>query len=128
MTRSEAESLIGQRVEVWTAANGTYVGVLEEVKATRPWRGVVLIDGVLKCAQLFEYGRTRQRRGKRPGERIEAGGVNIRPTEATGGSYREALEWEIGWMSKITNPLFEKFIAEAQRQLAEEPITTEAQQ
>lgn len=41
MNRAEAIKLIGSRVEVWTSANGCYVGRLVEIVPSRPWRGVV---------------------------------------------------------------------------------------
>jgi hypothetical protein len=83
MTRSEAEKLIGSRVQAWTSMNGVYCGMLEEVIPSRPWRGVVRIDGILSPPVTFEFGR-RPRRGFRVGETIEVGGVNISPTEAEG--------------------------------------------
>lgn len=89
MTRQAAQALIGTRVEAWTAANGIYVGTLVEVRGS-PWRGTVEIDGVLRPAD-FEYGRPRPRRGFRPGERLEVGGINIRPTTERGISYLSAL-------------------------------------
>lgn len=85
MNKAQALNLIGHRVDVWTSANGCYVGTLKEIVAEkgRPWRGRVLIDGILAPAQHFERGSA-CRRGFRVGEVIEAGGVNIHPTEATG--------------------------------------------
>lgn len=94
MQRKEAETLIGQRVKAWTAANGVYVGVLVAVGGAR-WRGTVLIDGVLDCAQHYERGQV-CRRGFRPGETIEVGGVSIAPTQVPpGGTYLAALDAEI---------------------------------
>jgi hypothetical protein len=95
MTRQEAEKLIGSRVEAWTAANGVYVGELVRVVPRRPWRGVVRITGVLRAATAWEVRRVRQRRGFRTGEEIEVGGVNIKPTEATGTTYLEVLRADL---------------------------------
>jgi hypothetical protein len=96
MRRKEAEKLIGGRVFVWTSLNGEYVGVLEEVFAS-PWRGRVRITGVIKPAVVHDLTRPddRQRRGFRPGDLIEAGGVSIKPTELEGTSYLEALRGEL---------------------------------
>ncbi len=95
MKRAEAEKLVGEHVEVWTSLNGVYVGTLLRVFG-RPWRGAVLIDGVLRAATPWEAGRTgRQRRGLRPGQEIEAGGANIRPTEDEGTTYLAALERQL---------------------------------
>lgn len=94
MNRKQAVALIGQRVKVWTAANGEYAGELLEVFGS-PWRGRVRITGILAVAQHHERGAT-CRRGFRVGEAIEAGNTSIRPTDATGcESYVEALDREI---------------------------------
>lgn len=63
--------------------NGTYVGILDSVTKNKPWRGIVLIDGVLKPATSADRVDS-WRRGFRPGEKIEVGGVNITPTELMG--------------------------------------------
>lgn len=76
MRRKEAEKLIGTRVHVWTGMNGRYVGVLEKVTEDRPWRGIVLIDGVENVA---DWSVGRRRRGSRIGERINAGHSSITP-------------------------------------------------
>ena len=76
MKRKEAETKIGTRVYAWKVANGTYFGKLVEVIPGKKWRGIVEIDGVVTPAHHFEFGRV-VRRGFRPGERIEVGGVNI---------------------------------------------------
>lgn len=89
MLKKDALQLMDKRVSVWTAANGVYVGVLKEVFGS-PWRGKVLIDGVLELATHFENGAV-CRRGFRPGETIEAGGSSIRPAEAAGQDYEAAL-------------------------------------
>jgi len=83
MQRKEALSLIGERVSAWTAANGVYVGVLEEVTDRRPWRGRVRIDGVISPAVCYQDGRG-FRRGFRIGELLEVGGTNIEPTDVLG--------------------------------------------
>jgi hypothetical protein len=92
MKRSEAEKLMGTRVEAWTSLNGIYCGVLEAIVPTqrRPWRGVVRIDGILSAPVTYEAGR-RPRRGFRVGETIEVGGVNISPTDAVGATDYLAL-------------------------------------
>ena len=82
MNRAEALTLVGTRVMAWTAANGVYVGELIEVTTHRP-------------AQAFEFNRSRPRRGFRPGETIEVGGVNIEPSEEAGLSYCEALRRDL---------------------------------
>ena len=102
MNRVEAARVIGQRVSAWTAANGVYVGTLREVKAElgSPWRGVVLIDGVLEVAVHFERGAY-VRRGYRPGETIEVGGQSVALTAATGAkTYEEALLAHIEFIRK----------------------------
>lgn len=82
--------LVGTRVQAWTSANGVYSGTLVEVIPSRPWRGRVLIDGVVEPACPWEMGKVR--RGKRPGETIEVGGVNISATTLPGRTYLECLE------------------------------------
>lgn len=96
MRRKDAEKLIGERVQVWTAMNGIYTGVLEEVFAS-PWRGRVRVTGAIKPAVVYDLTRPndRQRRGFRPGDVIEAGGSSIKPTELEGASYLEALRAEL---------------------------------
>lgn len=113
MRRQEAEKLIGTRVTAWTASNGQYVGELIEVVKARPWRGKVRITGVLHVPCLWETlrGPTR-RRGFRPGEVIEVGGVNIRAAdpalELPDRSYLEALRAELAqlriWEALPPNP------------------------
>lgn len=88
MYREDAKKLIGQKVEVWTACNGTYVGVLEDIIPSRPWRGSVKITGVLSAAHQEDHPR----QGFRPGDTISVGGVNIKPTNKEGTTYLEALE------------------------------------
>jgi hypothetical protein len=84
--RGEAEALVGKRVSAWTSANGSYVGELVGIApGSRPWRGLIRIDGVLDCAVHYECGRTVFRGGgKRVGQVIEAGESSISPTEAAG--------------------------------------------
>lgn len=90
MRRDEAEKLIGQQVSAWTAANGRYVGILQSI-AGSPWRGKVLITGVLEPAQHYELGAV-CRRGFRPGETIEVGNSAVRACDNPGHSdYLEAL-------------------------------------
>lgn len=92
-TRQQAETWIGGAVEVWTAANGEYVGILESISG-KPWRGTVRITGIVRPAQVFEWKRSHRRRGFRPGQLITAGGVNIKRTTQSGVSYLEALRQE----------------------------------
>lgn len=96
MKRKEAEKLIGTRVEAWTSMNGSYIGTLEEVFGS-PWRGRVRITGVVKPAVVYDLTRrgSPQRRGFRPGQVIEVGGMSIKPTEEEGASYLEALRREL---------------------------------
>jgi hypothetical protein len=94
MKRQDAEKKIGTRVSAWTSANGIYVGTLVAVISSAKWRGVVKIDGVITPAHHFEFGQV-VRRGFRPGEEIEVGGVNITfdvPETTTGTTYLEALQ------------------------------------
>lgn len=91
MKREEAQALVGRSVSLWTAANGQYVGVLQEVLPTRPWRAKALITGVLSAATHYERGGV-CRRGFRPGEVLEVGGASVKPTEAVGTDYLSALE------------------------------------
>lgn len=96
MKRSEALEFLGQPVSAWTAMNGCYTGILEDVTEDRPWRGKVLITGV-NVAASFEAGRgDRQRRGFRPGEMIEVGNSSIAPATAPGATYAEAMEAQLG--------------------------------
>lgn len=98
MNKAEAIELIGKPVEAWTAANGVYAGTLVEVVAKKgsPWRGIVKIESVWSPAQHFERGDV-CRTGKRPGETIEVGGVNIKPIESVGEpvDYLEILERDL---------------------------------
>ncbi len=82
MDENSATGLIGKRVSAWTAAQGVYLGYLQEVVAVkgRPWRGVVRIDGIAQPAQHSEMDKA-CRRGFRVGETIEVGGVNISETD-----------------------------------------------
>jgi len=93
-TRKIAESWLGTRVKVWTSANGHYVGILEALTASAPWRGRVRITGTLKAACVFELGHA-PRAGFRPGDVLEAGSVSIQPTTEEGVSYLTALETEL---------------------------------
>lgn len=95
MNRKEAEKLIGTHVSAWTAANGCYVGTLIEVTNNKPWRGKVKITGVTQIATPYEVGRRFQRKGFRPGDVIEVGGMNIKPTTVTGISYLDGLRSEL---------------------------------
>ena len=91
MLRQEAQQLIGTSVTAWTALNGTYVGVLENVHAS-PWRGTVRITGILTPASHLQHGKV-CRRGFRVGEILEVGGTNIHPTTVPGcESYLEVLQ------------------------------------
>lgn len=96
MNKVEAQQIVGKRVSAWTAASGVYVGFLKEIisEKGRPWRGVIEITGVLKIAQHFEREKI-CRRGFRPGESLEVGGINIKLTEAVGTDYKTLLEESI---------------------------------
>lgn len=91
MKRAEAEALLNQPVVAWTAANGVYVGTLQEVLPTRPWRARVLVSGVLEPAQHFENGGA-CRRGFRPGEALEVGNTSLKPVSAETGAVQDYLE------------------------------------
>lgn len=101
MNRQAAEALVGSRVQAWTAANGIYIGTLVGVTNGKPWRGRVLIDGVCSPAQAFEIGRSKPRRGFRPGETIEVGGTNIKPTDERGLSYEEAVAGDLARLESL---------------------------
>ena len=94
MRVADAKQIVGQRVEAHTSMNGIYVGTLIRVTDDRPWRGVVLIDGVLEPAESADRVDC-WRRGYRIGEEIEVGGVNIIPTKARGVTYIEAVERDL---------------------------------
>ena len=98
MNKAEAQALVGQRVSAWTASSGVYVGTLAEVisEKGRPWRGRVRITGVLEVACHWQIGCSGPiRKGFRPGDEIEVGGVNIKLTTAEGTTYTAALETSI---------------------------------
>jgi hypothetical protein len=133
MTRQEAEQLIGERVFAWTAANGEYVGTLVEVKG-RPWRGVVFVTGVVSPATPWEAGRFSQRRGFRPGDRIEVGGVNIKLTTERGRTYLDCLrtvltnyeEWardlnpkDGWWLPRVIESVRDQIAREEQTEVVE---------
>lgn len=94
MRREQALQRIGTKVAAWTAMNGIYVGILQEVTEHRPWRGKVLITGVLECAATYDVTRS-MRAGFRPGDVIEVGGVNIKDAEGSGTSYLAALQRQL---------------------------------
>lgn len=107
MNKIDAQALVNQRVSAWTASSGVYVGSLVEVITQKgsPWRGRVLITGVLEVACHWEIGCSGPiRKGFRPGDEIEVGGVNIKPTTADGTTYEAALESSIaklrGWIER----------------------------
>ena len=108
MRRQEAELLVGKPVQAWTSANGIYVGELVEVIRSAKWRGKVRITGVLKVATPYEIGRLKQRRGFRPGDIIEVGGINIKPTDVTGTTYLGALQTELDSFKKMRTTAPEK--------------------
>jgi hypothetical protein len=87
MNREEAQHAIGRPFSIWTAANGCYVGTLNDVVVAprKPWRAQLTITAVLDVACHAEHGRS-CRKGFRPGDPIEVGGINIKPLEgdATG--------------------------------------------
>lgn len=83
MTRDEALLALHQTFGIWTGLNGCYVGTLEEVIQVprKPWRAKLRITGVLGVAQHAHQGHA-CRRGFRPGETMEVGGINIKPLTA----------------------------------------------
>lgn len=84
MNRDEAvRTMLGKRVSTYSDFNGCYVGTLAEILPTRPWRGKVIIDGIVSPAVCWQQDRP-YRRGFRVGETIEVGGTNIEPTDALG--------------------------------------------
>lgn len=102
VNRTEAKELVGQRVQAWTAANGVYTGILVEVTTDRPWRGRVLVDGVIEPAQAWDAKRPRPpRRGFRPGETLEVGGQSVKSHLDKGGSYRDALERDLAKLREL---------------------------
>lgn len=113
MKRAEAEKLIGTRFETWSQANGIYTGTLVEVVSKSkgsPWRGKILVDGILAPAQHFEMGQA-CRRGARVGEVIDIGGISLIPTEKTGiQDYAEVLRSAIivqeDQLETATNPRY----------------------
>ena len=113
MNKSQAQKFIGTTVDAWTACNGQYVGVLEEVLTPqgRPWRGKVRITGVLKPADMFDKNVV-DRRGFREGEIIEVGGTSISPTDKVGTTYLDALRFTLAQdQARLTgnNPVFEEY-------------------
>lgn len=102
MNRGTAIEWMGEIVRCWTSMNGVYVGELLRVLPGRPWRGEVLILGVIEPAK-FEESREGhklgQRKGFRIGEKREFGGININPAtagdEATATSYLNALRKDL---------------------------------
>lgn len=87
VNRGEAAELVGRRVQAWTATNGVYTGTLVEVTADRPWRGRVLIDGVLEPALAWDARRHgAPRRGFRPGETVEVGCLSVSVCQKQGSS------------------------------------------
>jgi hypothetical protein len=128
VTYAEAKAtLFGRPVVAWTAMNGVYVGVLEEIFGS-PWRGTVRVTGTITPAVAFEQGRWRQRHGFRPGDTLEVGGKNISgPAEAAGSSYLDALEYDLERLREMlaqSGPKdiwhLERSIAIRQEQIAEE--------
>ncbi len=79
MQRDEAQARVGQTVVARTEANGTYLGVLEAVmvRPRRPWRARVRVLGVVAPALHFERNGV-VRRGFRPGETLEVGGLSVK--------------------------------------------------
>ena len=67
MRREQALQFVGAMVEAHTSMNGEYVGQLVEVTTDRPWRGRVLLTGVLAPAAIEDSYGTRQRRGHKLG-------------------------------------------------------------
>jgi len=102
-TVKEASGWIGQSVYVWTAINGEYIGVLEEVFGS-PWRGKVRVTSVVKPVG-FTYDRAdRPRTGFEIGEHIEAGGSSIRlqPAPDQPLTYLDALRRDLDGLRRLT--------------------------
>lgn len=96
MRREHALQFVGAMVEAHTSMNGEYVGQLVEVTTDRPWRGRVLLTGVLAPAAIEDSYGTRQRRGHKLGTILEVGGANIvAPARRPGTSYIEALRRDL---------------------------------
>ncbi len=84
MNRDDAvRTMLGKRVSTYSDSNGCYVGTLTEILPTRPWRGRVVVDGILSPAVCWQQDRP-YRRGHRVGDTVEVGGTNIEPTDAVG--------------------------------------------
>lgn len=121
MLREEAEKLVGERVAVWTAMNGSYTGILTRVLECKPWRGIVGIDGVTQCWCLYEIGRNNQRRGLTLGREYEFGHSSIAPTMVLGMSKREALECEITkCVQWLRDPVSQKYHPDIPRHIIDE--------
>lgn len=109
MRRAEAHQRLDERVVAWTAANGVYSGVFEEIRPTRPWRAVVKIDGVCEPA-IFELRRAgRQRKGMRIGDRIVVGHSSVVFDLADGAHlgrcYLDSLRAELAKLKRwLTDP------------------------
>jgi hypothetical protein len=129
MRAGEARQLIGSQVSAWTSSNGAYVGVLQEVTGS-PWRGMVRITGVLEPATPFDATRNTQRRGFRPGDVIEVGGINIAACAAPGLSYLDALKASLALMKSLlpqatdrTRWAIEAHAKELEKRIQEEAAT-----
>jgi hypothetical protein len=108
MKRDEAIDCLGKRVAAWTAMNGSYSGILVKVTDDKPWRGVVVIDGVIECWCLYEIGRKNQRKGLILGNEYDFGCSSIALTDYEGISKRAILEQEIEYATKWINDPFSK--------------------
>lgn len=96
MRRQEAVKWIGKPVYVWTAMNGEYTGILEQVIAYPgvQFRARVRIKEVMRLPVVFELGRERQRKPFPENYIIEVGAVSIKklPIDYEFSSYKETLE------------------------------------
>lgn len=95
MKRAEAEALLGKTVTAWTSVNGRYLGTLVEILPFKPWRGKILVTGVLEVAAPFEVGRwtpESPRMGFRPGRVIEVGHSSVYGAPTDGAACRDYVD------------------------------------
>jgi len=84
MRRKEAEKLIGQRVEAYTVNWGAYIGILEEITDSRPFRAKVRITEVLKVPEFKPV--------LREGRVITVGAIHLKKCEKPAKTYQESLK------------------------------------
>lgn len=92
MKRSEALSLVGQRVWAWTAANGEYIGILRRVTNERPFRADVEVRELASWPTPTDVGRfVNPRKPFREGRVINVGNSSVRPASSPERSWRESV-------------------------------------